>query len=392
MTLVSVERSLFLPSADRKTHEYRLHDPIEYPRHPSPFTSRKVFAAAHVVADTRAIYQPGLRPPIDWEATIAFRKYLFSYGIGIAEAMDTTERGAGGLNWQQAKELIRQGVAAAKESGAAVVAGAGTDQLPKKAPSLSAIVDAYAEQLDWVEAQGSAAVIRASHALVALARSQDDYLSVYRDVLALAKQPVIVHWLGTRFDPTLAGYWGHEDPRKALDVVLTMVRENEGHIAGIKFSLLDDEMEVELRRRLPKDVKVFTGDDYGYTDLLLGDEEHFSHGLLGVLDPIAPVASGAFAALDAGDRGVFKTIMDSTIPLAEKMFEAPADRYKVDVVFLAWLSGFQDSFRMVSGREGMRSIQHLTDVFVLADQLGLFPDPDLAMQRMRTLLKASGIE
>lgn len=392
MTLVRVERSLLLPSADREVHEYRLHDPVEYPHHPAPFVSRKVFAAAHVVADARASYQPGMRPPIDWDATIAFRTYLFSYGIGIAEAMDTTERGPGGLDWQQAKELIRRGADAAREADAAIVAGAGTDQLPRDVPSLSAVVDAYAEQLDWVQAQGSAAVIRASHALVGLARGEDDYLSVYGRVLALATRPVIIHWLGTRFDPTLAGYWGHDDPHDALDAVLTMVRDNREHIDGIKFSLLDDEMERELRRRLPPGVKVFTGDDYGYTDLLLGDGEHFSHGLLGVLDPIAPVASGAFTALDAGDRDAFKAIMDSTIPLAEKMFEAPADRYKVDVVFLAWLSGYQDGFRMVSGREGMRSVQHLTDVFVLADQLGLFPDPDLAANRMRTLLKASGIE
>lgn len=389
-TLASTE--LVLPTADGGTTRHVLHEPVDYPRHPAPFTSRTVLAAAHVVADVRADYQPGHTPPVDWEATIAFRKHLFGYGVGIAEAMDTTERGPGGLTWPQAQELIRLGVAAAREAGAAVVAGAGTDQITSARPGLSEIVDAYTEQLEFVQAQGSAAVLRASHALVGAAESEEDYLSVYRDVLAKADKPAIVHWLGTGFDPTLAGYWGHTDVRRAMDVVVRMAEENAEHLDGIKFSLLDEELEKEFRRRLPAGVKVFTGDDYGYTDLLLGDGEHHSHGLLGVLDPIAPIASAAFTALDAGDERGFAETLNRSIPMAVKMFEAPADRYKVGTVFVAWLSGHQDHFRMVTGREGLRSLQHLTDLFVLTDRLGLFPDPELAAHRMRLLLALGGVE
>jgi hypothetical protein len=368
-----------------------MHEPVDYPRHPAPFTSRTVLAAAHVVADIRGDYTPGDVPPIDWEATIAFRRHLFSYGIGIAEAMDTTERGPGGLNWQQAQELIRLGVAAAHEAGAAVVAGAGTDQITSARAELTEIVDAYTEQLEFIAAQGSAAVIRVSHALAAVAQSSDDYLSVYRDVLSKTDKPAIVHWLGQGFDPTMTNYWGHSDPLAAMDVVVQLARENEQHIEGIKFSLLDHELEQEFRRRLPTSVKVFTGDDYGYTDLLLGDGEHHSHGLLGVLDPIAPIASTGFAALDNGDSAGFTEAMNRSIPLAVKMFERPADRYKVGTVFIAWLSGHQDHFRMVTGREGMRSLQHLCDLFVLADELGLFPDPELAAHRMSQLLALDGV-
>ncbi|AWB85372.1 DUF993 family protein [Mycetocola zhujimingii] len=380
-----------LPTANGTLADHTMHAPVEYARHPTPFSSRTVLAAAHVVADARADYQPGIAPPIDWEATITFRQHLFSYGIGIAEAMDTTERGPGGLDWNQAKELICLGVAAAREAGAAVVAGAGTDQLSDAAPTLDAIVDAYTEQVDWVQSQGAPAVIRASHALVGAARSADDYLEVYRRVLAHADRPAIVHWLGTGFDPTLDGYWGHRGVEDAMDVVVTMARDNESRLEGIKFSLLDEELEKEFRRRLPASVKVFTGDDYGYTDLILGDGAHHSHGLLGVLDPIAPAASTAFAALDAGNEEGFARIMNSTIPFAVKMFEAPADRYKVGTVFTAWLSGHQDHFRMVTGREGLRSLQHLTELFRLGDELGLYPDPELAAHRMGVVLAAGGL-
>ena len=384
--------SLVLPTAVGGTVRHTMHESVDYPRHPRPFASRTALAAAHVVADIRGDYTPGIAPPVDWEATIAFRQHLFCYGIGIAEAMDTSERGPGGLTWPQARELIRLGVSAARQAGAAVVAGAGTDQITSPRPTLTEIVDAYAEQLEFVEQQGSAAVLRASHALVSAAQSADDYLSVYRDVLGTSHRRAIVHWLGTGFDPSLAGYWGHADPVAAMDVVVQMAHENVDHLEGIKFSLLDHELEKEFRRRLPNSVKVFTGDDYGYTDLLLGDGEHHSHGLLGVLDPIAPIASTAFAALDGGDERGFTAAMNRSIPLAIKMFEAPADRYKVGCVFIAWLSGHQNHFRMISGREGTRSLQHLSDLFVLTDQLGMFPDPDLAAHRMRLLLAMDGIE
>lgn len=384
--------TITLPSADGGLIRHVMHEPVDYPKHPQPFMSRHTYAAAHVVAKAQADYQPGIYPPVDWEATIAFRRHLFSYGIGIAEGMDTSERGPGGLDWTQAQELIRLGVAEANACGAAVVAGAGTDQLTSTTSTVTQITEAYLEQLEFVQDQGSGAVIRASHALVAAARSEDDYLSVYRDVLTRAERPAIVHWLGPLFDPTLRGYWGHDDPVAAMDVVVGMAEENAQHLLGIKFSLLDADLEAELRRRVPPNVCIFTGDDYGYTDLLRGDGEHHSHGLLGVLDPIAPIASQAFAALDRGDETEFTNAMNRSIPMAVKMFEPPADRYKVGTVFVAWLSGHQDHFRLVTGREGMRSLQHFADLFRLTDELGLFPDPALAVNRMQLLLALGGVD
>jgi len=389
----ATDTSLSIPTADRSIVRHTMSPARDVTPHPTPFTTRSVFAAPHVVADIRAEYTPGVHPPVDWESTMRFRRHLYALGIGVAEGMDTSERGPGGLDWTQAKELITQGNRLAQEVGGAIVSGAGTDQLHADSPSLEAVVEAYLEQLEHVESVGGAAVIRASHALVAAAKSEEDYLTVYRQVLSAATRPVIVHWLGTVFDPTLAGYWGKEAARDAMNVVLTMARDNESKLRGIKFSLLDEEFEKDFRSLVPASIEVYTGDDYGYTDLLLGDNDRgrHSHGLLGVLDPIAPIASAAFAALDSGNRVRFKELMDQTIPFATRMFEPPAASYKVGVVFIAWLSGHQEHFRMVTGREGMRSLLHLTDLFVLADGLGLFPDPELATRRMATFLALHGV-
>lgn len=390
--LTTTTPALLVPTSDGDLVRHTMGQPRPLVPHPTPFRSRSVFAAPHVVADVSGEYTPGVRPPVDWEATLRFRRHLFDLGIGVAEGMDTSERGPGGLDWAQAKELITRGNHLAQEVGGAIVSGAGTDQLATERPSLAAVVEAYLEQLEHIESLGGAAVIRASHALVAAASTPEDYLSVYEQVLAAATRPVIVHWLGTVFDPTLRGYWGHDDPRAAMDVVLAMARADEAKLRGIKFSLLDEAFEVEFRAEVPASIEVYTGDDYGYTQLLLGEDGgRHSHGLLGVLDPIAPIASEAFAALDGGDRATFRELMDSTIPFAVRMFEPPADRYKVGVVFTAWLSGHQDHFRMVAGREGMRSLRHLTDLFLLGDSIGLFPDPDLAAHRMTAFLGLHGV-
>jgi hypothetical protein len=389
---VLTSSTLELPTAGGALIRHTMHQPVDVPRHPRPFTSRSVFAAPHVVADIRSEYTPGVQPPVDWEATMAFRRHLWSFGLGVAEGMDTSERGPGGLDWAQAKELISRGLAEARGAGGAIVCGAGTDQLAPGPHTVGEIVDAYLEQLDHIESNGGSAVIRASHALVASAEDADDYVETYTRVLGHAQRPVIVHWLGTVFDPTLHGYWGSADIPTAMNTVVQFAHDNASKLRGIKFSLLDADLEKEFRARVPEGVEVFTGDDYGYTELLLGDGKHHSHGLLGVLDPIAPIASQAFAALDAGDEDTFVRHMDSTIPYAVKMFEPPAASYKVGVVFMAWLAGHQDHFRMVTGREGMRSLQHLTDLFVHADSLGLFPDMDLAAHRMRSFLATHGIE
>lgn len=369
-----------------------MHDPTTYQRHPEQFASRRVYAAPHVVVDALAEYTPGVDPPIDWDATIAFREHLWSYGIGIAEAMDTSERGPGGLTWPQAQELITRSLAASQKVGGAIVCGAGTEQLTSIHPSLDEIADAYIEQIEFIEDRGGSAVVRASHALVAAARTTDDYARLYERILSKAQRPVIVHWLGTVFDPSLEGYWGSTDLDETQKTVVELAHRHSDKLAGIKFSLLDADRESRFRRELPEGVHVFTGDDYDYPTLLAGDDKHFSHALLGVLDPLGPIASTAFQALDNGDQDGFLELMASTVPLAVRMFEEPAARYKTGCVFIAYLSGHQNHFRMATGREGMRSIRHLCELFRLTDELGLFPDPDLAADRMRRVLALSGVE
>lgn len=383
---------IVLPGDDGGLRRHTMREAAAFPMPSRPFALRRCFAAPHVVADARAEYTPGQTPPVDWDATIAFRRHLWSYGIGVAEAMDTSERGPGGLTWPQARELIRRSLEAGAEAGGAIVCGAGTEQLTEPRPSLSAIANAYSEQVEFIESHGGSAVIRASHALAAAARTPRDYLDTYGKVLSRATRPVIVHWLGTVFDPALAGYWGHHDLDEAAKIVLEFAHRHHDRLDGIKFSLLDADREERFRKELPAGVRVYTGDDYDYPRLLLGDGDSFSHGLLGVLDPIGPIASAALQALEAGDEAAYLTTMGSTVPLAVRMFEAPASSYKTGVVFLAYLSGHQSHFRMVSGREGMRSIRHLADLFVLADRLGLFPDPGLAAHRMRQVLALSGID
>ncbi|PJJ63766.1 DUF993 family protein [Compostimonas suwonensis] len=383
--------TISLPRPDGSTLVYTMHEPLERPRHPQTFTSRLVYAAPHVVPDVRAAYTPGRGPAVDWDTTLAFRRHLYSYGLGIAEAMDTTERGPDGLDWPRAQELIRLSLELARETGGLIACGVGTDQLEEQAPSLRQVTDAFLEQLAFVEDLGGAGILRASHALHRAASSEADYLQVYGEVLTKAQRPLILHWLGTAFDPSLTRYWGHEDQRVSMDAVVRLAEEHEDDLVGIKFSLLDQALEREFRERLPETVKVFTGDDYDYATMLRDEGGRHSHGLLGVFDPIAPIASTAFAALDAGDEPAFVQQMESTLPLARTMFEAPAARYKVGVVFTAWIAGHQEHARMVTGNEGMHSVLHLVDLFMMMDELRLLPDPQLAVHRMGLVLAANGV-
>lgn len=388
MTLTNT--TIDLPVAGGGFERFRMAAPTEFPKPDRPIQSRTCFAAPHVVAEVTAEYTPGVAPPVDWDATLAFRRHLWDYGIGVAEAMDTSERGPHGLRWHQAQRLIAESLAEARE-GDLVACGAGTEQLESESPSLGAIVEAYQEQISYIEGLGGTAIIRASHHLVSVADGPDDYLEAYTQIVRHATRPVIVHWLGVAFDPSLRGYWGYYHEEDALPVVLELVRSNPDHIAAIKFSCLNPPLERQLRASLPAGKRVYTGDDYDYPTLILGDGTHHSHGLLGVLDPLAPIASKALQSLDEGRDEEFLEVMESTVPLAKKMFEPPASDYKTGVVFLAYLSGHQDHFRMVSGREGMRSLLHLCDLFRLTDQLGLFPDPELAATRMRRVLAVSGV-
>ncbi len=342
-----------------------------------PIRSRTMYAAGHVVAKENG--------EIDWESTLAFRRYLWSYGLGVAEAMDTAQRGMG-LNWEGARELIRRSLS---EAGGLIACGAGTDQLPEgQAFSLEEIIRAYEEQCEWVEKHGGRVILMASRALAQFAKSRDDYLAVYSRVLPQLKRPAILHWLGDMFDPKLAGYWGSRDLDAAMETCLTLIRDHASKVDGIKISLLNAPREIDMRRRLPDGVRMYTGDDFHYDELIRGDGTHFSHALLGIFDAIAPAASAAAQALDEGSYDEFDRILAATLPLSRHIFEHPTYLYKTGIVFLAYLNGHQERFRMVGGAESARGIEHLSKLLVLAEQAGVLLDPELACRRMQGLFDA----
>jgi len=355
---------------------------------PAPARARVAFAAAHVVADPAAPQGPGIPVAVDWDATLAFRHHLWSLGLGVADAMDTAQRGTG-LDWAATKELIARSGAAARSVGGAVACGAGTDQLSAAdttKPTLASIRSAYLEQIAVVEDAGAQVVLMASRALAAAARGPEDYAELYSSLLSQVSRPAILHWLGTPFDPALEGYWGSSDLDVAADSVLGIIKANADQVDGIKVSLLDADREIALRRALPDGVKLYTGDDFNYPDLIKGDEHGYSHALLGIFDPIAAQAAAALAALDRGDVAAFDAILGPTVPLARHVFAAPTRHYKTGVVFLAYLSGHQDHFTMVAGAQANRSAEHLAELYRLAQDADILPDPELAETRMRAFL------
>jgi len=355
------------------------------------FEKRVAFAAAHVVVDPLRTADPMTAPVIDWDATLKYREYLWSLGFGVAEAMDTAQRGMG-LDWPLALELIRRSTAAAKARGGVLASGAGTDHLPAgKAATLSEVTAAYLEQCEAIEGVGGRIILMASRALAAVARHADDYVAVYTSVLAQVREPVILHWLGPMFDPALEGYWGSASIPAATENCLRIIRAYKEKIDGIKISLLDAELEVAMRRELPAAVRMYTGDDFNYDRLILGDEQGHSDALLGIFDAIAPAASLALAALDAGDTARYRQLLAPTVPLSRHIFAAPTQHYKAGVVFLAYLNGFQPHFRMVRGAESARSVAHLCELLVLADKAGVLGDPALASERMRNFLLLAGV-
>ncbi|BBK33709.1 uncharacterized protein DUF993 [Stella humosa] len=384
--------TLDLPTADGTIQRYTTGQPRHFPDRSNVPFNRIALAAAHVVADPRAEHDPWVDTAIDWDRTIAFRTRLWDLGLGVAEAMDTAQRGMG-LDWKTSLELIRRSVAAQSErQGAVMFCGAGTDHLPA-GPSVTVddVIAAYEEQIGQVEAAGGRIILMASRALAAAARSPDDYLKVYGRVLRQTREPVIIHWLGEMFDPALAGYWGSADHWKGMETCLEMLRENAAKVDGIKISLLDKDKEIAMRRRLPDGVRMYTGDDFNYAELIDGDEVGYSDALLGIFDAIAPAASAALAAL-AGDRKQeFHDILAPTVPLSRHIFKAPTRFYKTGVVFMAYLNGLQDHFTMVGGQQSARSAAHLAELFRLADKAGLLRDPDDASQRMRRVLAVHGI-
>jgi len=381
-----------LPRPDRTVEAYRTRGAQRsWPRPAGPIAGRIAYAAAHVVGDPLADADPTTRTAIDWDATLAYRRHLWSYGLAVAEAMDTAQRGMG-LDWQASQELIRRSLAEARAAGGVIACGAGTDHLtPGAGVTLDDVERAYAEQCGFVEDCGGRVILMASRALARAARTPDDYLRVYGTVLRQIRRPVILHWLGDMFDPQLAGYWGSSDTAVAMELCLAIVREYRSKIDGIKISLLDAGQEIAMRRRLPIGVRMYTGDDFSYDRLILGDEDGFSHALLGIFDAIAPAASAALQALDAGDPAAFQAILAPTVPLSRHIFQAPTYSYKTGIVFLAYLNGHQRHFRMVGGKESARSVVHLAELYRLADAAGLLGDADLAAERMRRVLAVAGV-
>lgn len=382
--------SVRIPDTGGSLRVHTLTDPVEWPRPAAPLRSRIAYAAAHVIPPPLAANVPGEPARVDWDATLAFRRHLWSYGLGVAEAMDTAQRGMG-LDWPAAAELISRSAAEARSVGGRICAGAGTDSEPEPLPTLDAVAAAYCEQVAHIEDTGATVVLMASRDLARLARDPDDYLDVYGRVLRQVRRPVVLHWLGPDFDPALDGYWGSGAPDRAAETVVALVTDHPGVVDGVKVSVLDAALEVRLRRALPAGVRVYTGDDFSYPDLVRGDEQGASDALLGAFAAVAPAASTALQALDRDDLGGYDAAMAAGLPLSRHVFAAPTRFYKTGIAFVAWLSGHQDGFSMVAGLQSGRGVGHLVEVFRLADRAGLLPDPELAARRMSAFLSVAGV-
>ena len=385
--------TLSLPNADRKFAAYTTGEPIKFPtKEETAKFNRVAYAAAHVVADPLADNDPWLDVNIDWDKTMAFRHYLWDLGLGVAEAMDTAQRG-GGLDWNGAKELIKHALEAAKgRPGAKIGCGCGTDHLEANdRVTLDDIIRAYEEQIEVIEGMGGKLILMASRALARAAKSPADYEKVYGRILRQVKEPVIIHWLGEMFDPALEGYWGSKDHMAAMETCLAIMTDNAEKIDGVKISLLSKEKEIVMRRRLPQGVRMYTGDDFNYAELIAGDDQGHSDALLGIFDAIAPAASAGLAKLANNDLQGFHGIMEPTVPLSRHIFKAPTRFYKTGVVFLAWLNGLQDHFSMIGGQQSARSVLHFSELFKLADKARVLHDPDLAASRMGKFLAVQGM-
>ena len=391
---------LSLPTADGRLERYALRDAAPIATAPAGTRFNRIaYSAAHVVADPRAAIDPWLQCAIDWDATIAYRRRLWSLGLGVAEAMDTAQRGMG-LDWPTSLELIRRSLDAARDvPGALVASGCGTDHLDiDSVGSVDDVIHGYEEQMAAIEALGGKLIVMASRALARVARSPADYERVYDRVLRQARQPVILHWLGDMFDPALKGYWGDDDADRAMETALAVINANPGKVDGIKISLLDKDKEIAMRRRLPPGVRMYTGDDFNYAELIAGDgvgtevNQQQSDALLGIFDAIAPAANAALAALAAGDAARFHALLAPTVPLSRHIFMAPTRFYKTGVVFMAWLNGHQSHFTMVGGQQSTRSLVHLAELFRLADAASLIEQPEQAVRRMGQLLALYGVD
>ncbi len=383
--------TLNLPVAGGELVPYTMQPPRQFPAADAPF-NRVAYAAAHVVPDPLADRDPWLESSIDWDTTMDFRRHVWSLGLGVAEAMDTAQRGMG-MDWPTSLELIQRTLEAAQDyPGALVGSGAGTDHLqPSADVTIDDVIRAYEEQCSAIEKLGGRIILMASRALVKAATSPDDYIKVYDRILSQVQHPVIIHWLGEMFDPALEGYWGHPNHMEAMKVAVDVIASNPSKVDGVKISLLDKNKEIVMRRRLPQGVRMYTGDDFNYPELIAGDAQGYSDALLGIFDAIAPAASAALGALSRGDTGSYNEILSPTVPLSRHIFKAPTRFYKTGVVFMAYLNGLQNHFIMVGGQESTRSALHLAELFRLADAAGLLADPDRAAARMRLVMAMRGV-
>lgn len=385
-----------LPTENGSTETYILGDSKEFEVANAGTMPRIAYSAAHVVADPLSDCNPSLDTAIDWDATIEYRRYLWSLGLGVADAMDTAQRGMG-VDWPNSLELIKRSIDAAQEfekgNGVALLAsGGGTDQLePGAYVTIDDVIGAYEEQCEAIEGAGGRIILMASRALAAVATSPDDYLKVYDRILGQVKEPVIIHWLGEMFDPALAGYWGSNDHWAAMETCLDMLKNNVAKVDGVKVSLLEADKEIAMRNKLPDGVRMYTGDDFNFPDLIAGDDDGYSDALLGIFDAIAPAASAALAAMGKQDMAGYHDILGPTLPLSRHIFKDPTRFYKTSVVFLAYLNGHQQHFLVVGGQEGTRSTLHLAELFRLADKAGLFRNPDIAADRMASVMTVHGV-
>jgi hypothetical protein len=357
-----------------------------------PAFNRIAYAAVHVVVDPLAESDPHLDAVVDWDATLKFRHYLWDLGFGIAEAMDTAQRGMG-LDWPGALELIRRTLLEAKSRpGAVVGCGAGTDHLQAGAArTLDDVIAAYETQIEAIESQGGRIILMASRALASIAKGPDDYRRVYDRILRQVRHPVVIHWLGEMFDPALVGYWGAGDHLQAMETALSVIADNATKVDGVKISLLSKEKEILMRRRLPPGVRMYTGDDFNYAELIEGDDRGYSDALLGIFDAIAPAASLALGRLASGDTAGFRDLLAPTVPLSRHIFKAPTRFYKTGIVFLAYLNGLQNHFHMIGGQQSSRSLQHFAELFRLADAARVLRNPELAAERIGIVMALGGI-
>ncbi|TQJ30062.1 dihydrodipicolinate synthase family protein [Microbacterium sp. SLBN-146] len=386
---------LTLLTAEGATSTADLNESPGYTKPDGPLHSRVAYAAAHVVPLTWADNTPGRPAEVDWDATLDFRRAVYSWGLGVADAMDTAQRNMG-LDAAATRELISRSAEVAREEGGSVVVGVNTDHVEAEHISIDEVIDAYKTQLHFTEEQGAGPVLMASRHLARAAESADDYRRVYREVLGAASGPVVLHWLGTAFDPSLEGYFGAVDWRAASDVLLEIIDENVDKVAGVKMSLLDAASEISVRERLPEGVRMFTGDDFNYVDLIGGDTvgrgDSHSDALLGAFAALTPVASAAIQALDAGDPARYLEILGPTEELSRQVFAAPTFYYKTGVAFLAWLNGHQPAFQMVGGLHSARSLPHLSRIVELANDARALERPELAMLRWHGMLRHNGID